>query len=171
MGKIFDGFENKVQILVYQPALGHLEVEIRRLQLLFYVNPRRILQSPQLGSEIDLDQDAGTWYGLSSKLVFRNPRDSSQRSILVPLGQFEAKRIEGKDIMIARTLPADMYGRFNINKSLGRLDCAAEPMLLYMKALLHAYTSSVFPIPSLEERAQRKPFNGCLLGFVSHGSL
>ncbi|KAI8296379.1 hypothetical protein K4K59_004011 [Colletotrichum sp. SAR11_240] len=147
VGRIFDGFEHKGQILVYQPASRHLEVEIRRLQLLFYVNPRQVLQSPQLGSEIDLDQDAGTWYGLGSKLVFRNPRDPSQRSILVPVGPFEAKRIEGKDVMIARTLPTDMYGRFNINKSLGRLDCAAEPMLLYMKALLHAYTSSVFPDP------------------------
>ncbi|EQB57807.1 hypothetical protein CGLO_02015 [Colletotrichum gloeosporioides Cg-14] len=147
VGRIFDGFEHKGQILVYQPASRHLEVEIRRLQLLFYVNPRQVLQSPQLGSEIDLDQDAGTWYGLSSKLVFRNPRDPSQRSILVPVGPFEAKRIEGKDIMIACTHPTDMYGRFNINKSLGRVDCAAEPMLLYMKALLHAYTSSVFPDP------------------------
>ncbi|KAJ0344865.1 hypothetical protein KNSL1_008961 [Colletotrichum chrysophilum] len=147
VGRIFDGFEHKGQILVYQPASRHLEVEIRRLQLLFYVNPRQVLQSPQLGSEIDLDQDAGTWYGLGSKLVFRNPRDPSQRSILVPVGPFEARRIEGKDIMIARTHPTDMYGRFNINKSLGRLDCAAEPMLLYMKALLHAYTSSVFPDP------------------------
>ncbi|KAI8286949.1 hypothetical protein K4K60_013037 [Colletotrichum sp. SAR11_57] len=147
VGRIFDGFEHKGQILVYQPASRHLEVEIRRLQLLFYVNPRQVLQSPQLGSEIDLDQDAGTWYGLCSKLVFRNPRDPSQRSILVPVGPFEARRIEGKDIMIARTHPTDMYGRFNINKSLGRLDCAAEPMLLYMKALLHAYTSSVFPDP------------------------
>ncbi|KAI8168212.1 hypothetical protein K4K49_009945 [Colletotrichum sp. SAR 10_70] len=94
VSRIFDGFENKGQILVYQPASRHLEVEIRRLQLLFYVNHRQILQSPQLGSEIDLDQDAGTWYGLSSKLVFRNPRDPSQRSILVPLVFDELKVIE-----------------------------------------------------------------------------
>ncbi|KAF6823338.1 hypothetical protein CPLU01_11478 [Colletotrichum plurivorum] len=143
--RIFEGFEHKRNIVVYQPASRHLEVEIRRLQLLFYVNNRQVLQSPQLGSEVDLDQDAGTWYGLTSKLVFRNPRDALQRSILVPLGELEAKK-EGETVVV-RTLPSESYGRFIINKTLGRLDCAAEPTLLYTKALLHAYTSSVLSDP------------------------
>ncbi|KAF9870445.1 hypothetical protein CkaCkLH20_12112 [Colletotrichum karsti] len=145
VSRIFSGFEDRQKIMVYQPEGRNLQVEIKRLQLLFYVNARQVLQSPQLGSEIDVDQDAGTWYGLSSKLVFRNPRDPLQRTILVPLGQIEAKK-DG-DNMLVRTLPDPDYGRFIINKSLGRLDCAAEPALLYTKALLHAYTSSVFPDP------------------------
>ncbi|TDZ35090.1 hypothetical protein C8035_v009994 [Colletotrichum spinosum] len=58
--KIFDGFESRENIVVYQPYKKHMEVEIKRLQLLFYVNSRQLLQSPQLGTEIDVNQDAGT---------------------------------------------------------------------------------------------------------------
>ncbi|OLN95467.1 hypothetical protein CCHL11_05172 [Colletotrichum chlorophyti] len=145
VSRIFQGFEQKQHLLVYQPTARHLQVELRRHQLLFYVNPRQLLESPQLGSEIDSNQDAGTWYGLESKLVFRNPRDLQQRSILIPLGELHARR-QG-DTMLVNTLPCNIYGRFVINKTLGRIDCAAEPLLLYFKALLHAYTSSVFPDP------------------------
>ncbi|KAK1673835.1 hypothetical protein BDP55DRAFT_669408, partial [Colletotrichum godetiae] len=44
-------------------------------------------------------------------------------------------------------LPSGEYGKFVINKHLGRIESAPEPMLLYMEALLHAYTSSPFPDP------------------------
>ncbi|KAK1993934.1 hypothetical protein LX36DRAFT_728628 [Colletotrichum falcatum] len=145
IAKIFDGFESRRHLLAFQPAARHLQVEIRRLQLLFFVNQRQVLESPQLGSEIDLDQDAGTWYGLESKLVLRNPRDPQQRSILVPLGPLQAK--QDRDSMLVRVLPNGEYGKFVINKYLGRIESAPEPLLLYMKAQLHAYTSSIFPDP------------------------
>ncbi|KAK1982971.1 hypothetical protein LZ30DRAFT_780902 [Colletotrichum cereale] len=143
VARIFDGFESRRHLLVLQPAAKHLQVEIRRLQLLFFVNVRNLLESPQLGSEIDLNQDAGTWYGLESKLVFRNPRDPQQRSILVPLGLLQAK--QDRDSMLVRVLPNGEYGKFVINKHLGRIESAPEPLLLYMKAQLHAYTSSIVP--------------------------
>ena len=41
----------------------------------------------------------------------------------------------------------DKYGKFDINDTLGRIDCAPEPRLIYMKAMLHAYTSFVVPDP------------------------
>ncbi|WDK20879.1 hypothetical protein CGRA01v4_12168 [Colletotrichum graminicola] len=145
VARIFDGFELRRQLLVFQPAAKHLQVEIKRLQLLFYVNARNLLESPQLGSEIDSDQDAGTWYGLESKLVFRNPRDPQQRSILVPLGLLQAK--QERDGMLVRVLPNGEYGKFVINKHLGRIESAPEPLLLYTKAQLHAYTSSILPDP------------------------
>ncbi|GKT51435.1 uncharacterized protein ColSpa_11616 [Colletotrichum spaethianum] len=145
VARIFNGFEMRRHLLVFQPAAKHLQVEIRRLQLMFFVNARQLLESPQLGSEIDLDQDAGTWYGLESKLVFRNPRDPQQRSILVPLGPVEARR--ERDTMLVRVLPSGEHGKFSINKHLGRIESAPEPLLLYMKAQLHAYTSSIFPDP------------------------
>ncbi|KAI3549226.1 hypothetical protein CABS03_12069 [Colletotrichum abscissum] len=145
---IFGGFEERMNLLVFQPHSGHLSVEIRRLQLLFYVNTCRLLQSPQLGSEIDSDQDAGTWYGLESKLVLRNPRDIQQRSILTPIGAVEAK--QNNNNMVVRVPPSGDYGKFVINRHLGRIESAPEPMLLYMKAQLHAYTSSSFPDPLTE---------------------
>ncbi|OHE94857.1 hypothetical protein CORC01_09875 [Colletotrichum orchidophilum] len=145
VARIFHGFETLGHLLVWQPPKGHVTVEIRRLQLLFYVNAHHLLESPQLGSEIDSDQDAGTWYGLESKLVLRNPRDPQQRSILAPLGPMEA--IRNGDSMLVSVQPNGEYGKFVINKHLGRIESAPEPMLLYMKAQLHAYTSSAFPDP------------------------
>ncbi|KAK1971591.1 hypothetical protein LY78DRAFT_688890 [Colletotrichum sublineola] len=145
VARIFDGFELRRHLLVFQPATKHLQVGIGRLQLSFFVNQRNLLESPQLGSEIDSDQDAGTWYGLESKLVFRNPRDPQQRSILVPLGLLHARK--DRDTMLVRVLPNGEYGKFVINKHLGRIESAPEPWLLYTKAQLHAYTSSIFPDP------------------------
>ncbi|OHW97449.1 hypothetical protein CSPAE12_03894 [Colletotrichum incanum] len=132
VARIFNGFEIRRHLLVFQPAAKHLQVEIKLLQLIFFVNARQLLESPQLGSEIDLDQDAGTWYGLESKLVFRNPRDPQQRSILVPLGLVEARH--ERDSMLVRVPPIGEYGKFAINKHLGRIESAPEPLLLYMKA-------------------------------------
>jgi hypothetical protein len=37
------------------------------------------------------------------------------------------------------------YGEYKIDEDLGRLDCQAEPRLLYLKAQLHAYTSYILP--------------------------
>ncbi|KAK1447923.1 hypothetical protein CMEL01_09762 [Colletotrichum melonis] len=49
-----------------------------------------------------------------------------------------------------RVPPSGEYGKFVINRHLGRIESAPEPMLLYMKAQLHAYTSSSFPDPLTE---------------------
>jgi hypothetical protein len=39
------------------------------------------------------------------------------------------------------------YGGFTINNVLGRLECPAEPRLLYLKAQFHAYISFVISDP------------------------
>lgn len=44
--------------------------------------------------------------------------------------------------MLASVLPAVYYIRFSVNTTLGRLDCAAEPAMLYKKAEIHALTNS-----------------------------
>ncbi|KAI9771414.1 MAG: hypothetical protein M1839_002804 [Geoglossum umbratile] len=140
---IFDRFEYRQKLTVFQPAKRNLSVELRRLQLTFVVNCRSRLESPELGSEIDLDQDAGTWYGLDSKLVLRDTTNPRQRSVITPLGPLTCKR-NGLHVAIEAENTGD-YGRFTINDVLGRLECAAEPLLLYLKAQFHAYTSFVVP--------------------------
>lgn len=40
-----------------------------------------------------------------------------------------------------------LYGRYTINPTLGRLDCPAEPRLLYTKAQYHAFSSFIIPDP------------------------
>jgi hypothetical protein len=74
-------------------------------------------------------------------IVPHHPR----RSIIVPMGELRFKR-KGPHV----TVWADndgAYGIFTINNILRRLDCQAEPRLLYLKAQYHAYTSFVISDP------------------------
>ncbi|KAI9675628.1 MAG: hypothetical protein M1817_000995 [Caeruleum heppii] len=145
--RIFDHFEDREQLTVYQPQRGPLSVELRRLELAFFVNHQGHLESRQLQSEIDPEQDPGTWYGLRSQLVLRDICNPEQRSILVRMGNVRpARRDIHVDIVVDSPDPST-YGRFVVNKLLGRLECAPEPVLFYMKAQLHAYTSFALPDP------------------------
>lgn len=146
---IFDRFEYRQYLTVYQPATKPLMVELRRLELQFVVNRRNLLESPQLRSEIDPNQDIGTWYGLDSKIVLkavtqdRNSIVQRQRSVIVPIGPLRYN-IAGPHVRV-QVENKGIYGRFSVNEILGRLDCPAEPRLLYSKAQFHAYTSFVLP--------------------------
>ena len=143
VARIFDGFEYRQRLTVFQPEKRSLSVELRRLELSFFVNRKKLLESSQLRSEIDPNQDARTWYGLNSKLVLRDAINPRQRSIIVPMGSMIYKR-NGFHVTV-QVANEGNYGRFAINDVLGRLDCPAEPRLLYLKAQFHAYTSCVVP--------------------------
>jgi hypothetical protein len=146
ISRILDSLEDRSQITVYQPGGDrNLTVELPRLNIVFHTNKNRLLQSPQLQCQIDKNQDAGTWYGLRSKLVCTSLTNPMHRSILVPLGPVSA-RSEGCHVTV-RVEPSDKFGRFNINSTLGRIDCAPEPTLVFTKALLHACTSFLLPDP------------------------
>ncbi|KAH9983719.1 hypothetical protein F4779DRAFT_640256 [Xylariaceae sp. FL0662B] len=137
-------FELPEKLTVYQPQAyeGKLSVELRHLELSFYVNKGGLLECRQLKAEIDPNQDAGTWYGLDSKLVLRDVV-SGKRSVIVPLGQPKYKR-RGMHVNV-RIDGAHDYGRYQIDEFLGRLSCPPEPRLLYTKALCHAITSFCLP--------------------------
>lgn len=156
VSKIFEGFEYSRELVViqsdkppkitrydYQPPLVPLLVKLPRLQLSFVVGPNGFLFSEELRSEIDPNQDAGTLYGLESILVLRSPLNHRQRSIIVPMGNVNHKR-KGPHVTIKVENDGD-YARFFINDLMGRLECPAEPRMLYLKAQLHAYTSFVIP--------------------------
>jgi hypothetical protein len=145
VARIFERFEHRGRLTVFQPECGSLSVELRRLELSFFVNSKRLLQCRQLRSEISPDQDAGTWYGLNSKLVLRDAINPRQRSIIVPIGLVRYKR-NGFHVAV-NVENGGSYGRFTINDVLGRLDCPTEPRLLYLKAQFHAYTSFIVPDP------------------------
>ncbi|PBP24232.1 hypothetical protein BUE80_DR004858 [Diplocarpon rosae] len=168
--KPFEHFESRRHLTVYQLKTLRLRphgmdwvsdrlfVSLPRLQLLFFVNDRNRLQCSQLSAEIDTDQDCGTWYGLQSKLVVReivkkwNPEEQyyfssplTVRSVLVPTGDISFEAYGPHVTVIVQNKGS--YDRFPINDVLGRLDCAAEPRLLYLKAAYHALTSFVVPDP------------------------
>jgi hypothetical protein len=143
VARIFHRFEHPARVTVFQPRKYPLSVELRHLELSWFVNPKKLLECRQLKAEIDIDQDARTLYGLDSKLVLRGTLNPSRRSVLVPMGQPTCVR---NQVHVAVSLEhTGSYGKFVINDVLGRLDCAAEPWLLFMKCQLHALTS--FPVP------------------------
>ena len=144
VARIFDHFEYRGQLTVFQPTRRNLSVELRRLELSFSVNARGLLECKELRSVIDRDQDAGTWYGLNSMLVLQDAVNPRQRSIIVPTGRITYTRNGGFHVAV-KIENNGTYGRFIINDVLGRLDCPTEPRLLYWKANLHAYTSFVVP--------------------------
>ncbi|KAJ6256008.1 hypothetical protein Dda_9302 [Drechslerella dactyloides] len=140
---IFSKFEEDRFLTAFQPQSRALSVEMRRLELRWEVNNNGLLESEALHSYIDKDQDAGTWYGLRSKIVLRDKYNSRSRSIIIPLGRLRS-RLNGPHVEVD-IVNEGVYGRYQINSILGRIDCPPEPRLLYTKALVHAYTSFVIP--------------------------
>ncbi|KAH8698926.1 hypothetical protein BGW36DRAFT_406791 [Talaromyces proteolyticus] len=139
IARIFAHFEQPWMLTVCQPLNRTISVELKRMDLTFYVNRRNLLQCRQLAAEIDPYQDPGTFYGLQSMIVLRSIYNRMQRSIITPLGKVHYKR-QGMHVCI--NIENDgSHARYGIDSVLGRLTSPAEPRLLYHKALLHALTS------------------------------
>jgi hypothetical protein len=130
-------------LTVYQPLKGSLVVEIKSMDLIFRVNRQKLLHCQQLGSEIDPNQDPGTFYGLYSMIILQDASNPSQRSLLTTLGPMIYRR---NGVHVEFFMENDSrYAKYSIDSILGRLHCPPEPRLLYNKAQLHAYTSFVIP--------------------------
>jgi hypothetical protein len=147
VANIFRHFEDSRKMTIFQPihSRGTLSVELRHLELSFFVNPKGLLQCRELNEEIDPDQDAGTLYGFESKIVVRDVANSKRRSVIAPCGTISSTR-HGMHVAVRAAGGTD-YAKFGIDDVLGRLSCPPEPRLLYTKAQLHAYTSFVVPDP------------------------
>lgn len=142
VARVFNNFEKPEFLTVFQPAKRTLSVELRRMDLNFYVDKRQYLYCKQLHAQIDPNQDAGTLYGLQSMLVLRNP---SQRFIITTMGKTCFQRT-GMHVLV-RAQNDTRYARYIIDKELGRLHCPPVPELMYTKAHLHAHTSCYVPDP------------------------
>ncbi|OTA56699.1 hypothetical protein K449DRAFT_437916 [Hypoxylon sp. EC38] len=144
IAEILRHFERPERLTIFQPQgfAGRLSVELRHMELSFFVNHSGLLECRQLKAEIDPNQDVGTWYGLKSKIVLRDVI-SQKRSIIIPLGKMEARR-HGMHVEVYTT-DANEYGRYMVDDILHRLSCPPEPLLLYTKALCHALTSFCLP--------------------------
>ena len=147
IASIFEHFEPRRELTVYQAKSGNIHVDLPRLELNFMIIRHGRLYCRELRSIIDPNQDASTWYGLVSKLVLQDARNPSLRNIITPLGDIQYFLRPG-DIHVTSFLQlSGDYGRFFINQTLGRVECAAEPRLLLAKAMIHAYTSMIIPDP------------------------
>ncbi|KAJ4204439.1 hypothetical protein NW767_004633 [Fusarium falciforme] len=158
---IFQGFEDAEKLTIYQPSgAGSLSVEMKRLEIRFSVNFKGLLQCQQLRAEIDPQQDVGALYGLCSQIQLRGIANPDSKSVLVPIGNI---RWERRGIHVAVNIANDgLYAKFTVDQLLGRLDCPPEPLLLYLKAALHALTS--FPLPDgLTGRTGTEEARHCLI--------
>ncbi|KAH8814811.1 hypothetical protein F5884DRAFT_151839 [Xylogone sp. PMI_703] len=144
IASIFRHFEDPQRLTVFQPISGPLHVQLRYLDLSFYVYSG-LLYCEELQSEIDPNQDAGTLYGFESKIVLRDAINPERRSLIASLGNLTYTRW-GMHVGV-RAIRSGQYGKFEIDNVLGRLSCPPEPRLLYSKALFHALTSFVLPDP------------------------
>ncbi|PNP83727.1 hypothetical protein FNYG_02944 [Fusarium nygamai] len=142
---IFQGFEDSKRLTIYQPANGELSVELKRLEIRFHVNQRGLLFCPQLKAEVDPQQDIGTLHGLCSRVTLRDTSNPERRSVLIPIGNIQWER-QGIHVAV-RISNEGVYAKYTLNSVLGRLDCPPEPLLLYLKAAIHALTS--FPLPDV----------------------
>ncbi|KAF4990601.1 hypothetical protein FGRMN_8360 [Fusarium graminum] len=157
---IFRDFEDTKRLTIYQPANWPLSVEMKRLEIRFHVNQTGLLLCPQLRAEVDPEQDIGTLYGLRSRLTLRDTENPRRKSVLVPIGGFQWER-EGIHISV-RISNDGVYAKYTLNSVLGRLDCPPEPLLLYLKAAIHALTS--FPLPDdLTGKTGTEEARHCLL--------
>ncbi|KAJ4372947.1 hypothetical protein N0V83_003238 [Neocucurbitaria cava] len=143
--RIFSYFEQPSHIVVFTSRDG-VTVELKRLELSFFVSNNGLLHSKRLAAVIPQNQDAGTWYGLKSKIIIQSVANLRQKSILVPAGRLKVSK-EAIHVSVYIETGGDVYLQFGINEVLGRVECPPEPKLLYTKALFHAYTSHVLCDP------------------------
>ncbi|KAK7909043.1 hypothetical protein PG985_014921 [Apiospora marii] len=141
--RILHGFESRQHLTLYQPETTALTVDLKRMNIRFWVNRFQRLQSFQLRLEIDTNQDAGTWYGFDSKLVCKDTTDPTQRSILMPLGDLEVVKRGCHVQVLVKPMDSTFvhYLKYVVNSTLGRLECSSEPTMVYKKAEVHAFTS------------------------------
>lgn len=144
MAQIFRDFAPAHLLTVFQPR-GKLAVELKTMDLDFYVNNNHMLHCRKLASEIDPDQDVGALYGLRSMIVLRDAANPLQRSVITTLGTLRYRR-HGVHVHVKLENDGD-YAKYMIDDILGRLHCPPEPRLLYNKAQLHAFTSFILPDP------------------------
>ncbi|KAK7420614.1 hypothetical protein QQZ08_010306 [Neonectria magnoliae] len=118
IANIFRDFEDVDKLTIYQPVgKGSLSVEMKRLEIRFSVNGKGLLECPQLGAEVDPQQDAGTLHGLSSQVVLRSVMNPERRSVLVPIGRIYWER-RGMHVVV-KVANDGLYARFTIDQLLG----------------------------------------------------
>lgn len=144
ISQIFLHFEHPARLTIQQSSNG-ITVDLKRMDLTFFVTRGGQLKCQQLGAIVDRNQDPGTFYGLQSMLVLKDINDWSQRSIIIPLGKARYRR--HRSHVLLEIEHTGNYMRYTINTVLQRLECPADPQLLYSKAYLHALTSHLLPDP------------------------
>ena len=149
IAQILAPLESAQNIQIEQDEKGLLHAFLPRYDLRFHVNDRGMLECQHLNVEIDDKQGLGTWIGLETKLVVRDPiyHDCDfGRSVLIPVGDVTISREKNHvQIHISPLSNAQRrYVLYPVNRHLKQLD-EPDKFSAFLKAYLHAITS--FPEP------------------------
>lgn len=155
----FKDFEEPEGLVIYQPSRFCLSVELSRHELTFFVNKNGRLEESKLRMEFDENQDAGTLYGLLSKIVLRDINNPRKRSVLIPLGKPKYRRLGPHQVVSMSGSVAIALGKFDIDGVLGRLTTPPEPSLIFARAYLHALTSFPLPDPLTSRTGMEEAFH------------
>ncbi|KAJ7128318.1 hypothetical protein C8R44DRAFT_850853 [Mycena epipterygia] len=136
-------------------SMHRLQVELPRYKLSFFVNENDDLESVDLRAMlVDVNQSAGTLFGLTRQLVLRakdpNATQSShpsRRTVIVPFGKL-VPCISGHHVKVDVLLSGGniRYFKYEINTDLGFLK-GTTLTAGFFKMLLHAYTSHLLIDP------------------------
>lgn len=139
--EIFLHFENAQRLIIYQLMKGSFCVELRHFKLSFFVNHNSLFECRKLHAEIDLNQNARTFYEFESKTVLRDVINIEQRNIIIALKKLIYKR---HDMHVAiQTNNINEYDKFEIDIILERLTCSFESLLIFFKVQFHAFISFI----------------------------
>ncbi|CAE6503446.1 unnamed protein product [Rhizoctonia solani] len=140
---------------VTRSTKGHIEVELPRMKLSFFINNDMQLESRNFrGLVLDENQSAGTLIGLRSQLILRAKGPVTRtlpqsRSILIPVGEINYT-MSGHHTLVFIQFDSrravDVY-RYKIDEDLGYLATDSGLTSRLLKTYLHALTSSCLPDP------------------------
>jgi len=149
IAKIIEPFDSRHRMVLFQDGNHRLALSLPHYKMRFVVNDNGLLESAELRSVIDVDQNVGTLVGLETKLVLREAMSGRGRSVLVPRGKVLIKPGNNhvKVSVDDSSQEKATYCRFYINDTLNRLDCQQDLRDIYFKIFLHAITSFVLPDP------------------------
>ncbi|KAG5744637.1 hypothetical protein H9Q70_012663 [Fusarium xylarioides] len=142
--------------LLYSVEEKVLDIRVPGLQLQFFLKPgESIIWSRQFRNmKIDNDQSLGTLIGLASKLILRDIKDSSIRTVIIPEGKVEHRPTaqgcieDHVRVMIAHGT-AHRVQAYKIDNVLRRLVADDKMETKLFLAYIHALTSFLIPDPFL----------------------
>ena len=114
IASLIEPFEHRSEMIIFQPQNANLVVDLPALELSFRVGFDGLLGSRQLRAFIDSNQDAGTLYGLRSKLVLCDNVIPDHRFIIATMGSTNIQKHESHvKVLVSHN---GYYARFTINK-------------------------------------------------------
>ncbi|KAG8732989.1 hypothetical protein FRC11_009494 [Ceratobasidium sp. 423] len=153
----------------------HIEAELPRMKLSFFINNDRQLESRNFrGLVLDENQSAGTLFGLKNQLLLRARGTTSQslprsRSVLIPDGEISFTMHDhhvSVSIAFDSRRDVDVY-RYKVDQDLGYLATDTGLTSRLFKTYLHALTSYCLPDPLTGRTGTEEALHGLSQGSSS----